>query len=56
MVFLIIDLFLVLRTPELNLNNMLNFVTMYANIKQFINPQCFIIYVGLKCIGVESYA
>lgn len=37
-------------------NNMLTNVTNILNNRQFLSLICFIIYVGLECIGENAYA
>ncbi len=52
-----IDLFstvLLLIGPVLN--NMLTNVTNTLHKRQFFNLTCFIIHVGLECIGENAYA
>ena len=35
---------------------MLTNVTKQSNIRQFFKVKCFIIHVGLECIGEKTYA
>ena len=37
-------------------NNMLTYVTNILNKRQFFGLACFIIHVGLECIGENAYA
>ena len=46
----------VTNNQELIINNMLTNVTNKITFRQLLSITCFIIHVGLYCIGVHSYA